>query len=77
MSTETNVNILNEYEYDDLTNPAKPVKKIDITFQLPDSRILSTTILAADKGKPAEDAAIAKKIKEAPPATTRSKTIKL
>lgn len=77
MSADTKINILNEYEYDDLTDPKKPVKKIDITFQLPDSRILSATINADDKGKPAEDAAISKKIKEAPPAVTRSKVIKL
>lgn len=77
MSTETKINILNEYAYDDLKDPSKPVKKIDVTFQLPDSRIMTVTINADDKGKPAEDAAIAKAIKDAPAAITRSKTIKL
>lgn len=71
------INILSKTDFVDRTVPDKPVDKVDIIFQLPDTRIGTVTILKSDADKPAEDVAIAAAIKKLGPALTASKEIKL
>lgn len=71
------ISILSRTDFVDRTDPNKPVDKIDIIFQLPDTRIGAVTILKTDADKPAEETAIAAAIKKLGPALTATKDIKL
>lgn len=71
------VNILSRTPFMDRTDPAKPTEKMDVTFQTPEGRIGTITILKSDVGKPAEDQAIAAEIKKMGPSVFEQKEIKL
>jgi len=58
--------ILDESPYLDTEDPAKPVQKIMVTFQVPDGRVETIKLLAAGYTKEARNKAIVDLIQKLP-----------